>query len=633
MKSASLPLSLYQNTRGLVLAATYSLLCGISLWFSYELRFDFMVPEAERYERITAFFLVIPLKLICLWATGQFRGLLSYFRIPDLNRLFIGLLATGTILLFVRLVEPTGLFSIPRGVLLTDFLLSIILIVAFRIGLRVLREKFSQSVSGIAKEPRRIAIYGAGSTGAALAAEYLAKPHLGVRPVIFLDDDPNKSGKDIHGIPIFGDLEKLHTASGRYEFGTIVIAIPSLNAKRIREILLEANEAKLETTIIPSLHELSSGRVKIEEMRKIEVEDLLGRDPVSLESDTIKNFVSGRVILVSGAGGSIGSEIVRQVSSFNPDRILLVDHSELAVFSIEQEIKDSEMGAPITALVADIADAEMMDKIFRRYRPAVIFHAAAYKHVPLMETQPWEAVANNSLGTLKFAGMAKEYGVERFVLISTDKAINPTSVMGASKRLAEIALQSFYGNGVDKTASENGKTTRFMAVRFGNVLGSSGSVIPTFRRQIARGGPVTVTHPEVTRYFMTIPEAVGLVLQSAALGQGGEIFLLDMGEPVKIIDLARQMIQLSGFVPETEIEIEIVGLRPGEKLFEELNYDTESSEETSHPRIRRLQVRARNSEEVYRWFDALADDLIKLDAMELKDRIKEMVPEYTPYVD
>ncbi|MEM0965512.1 MAG: nucleoside-diphosphate sugar epimerase/dehydratase [Verrucomicrobiota bacterium] len=624
---------LFRNLRVVLLAIAYAFFFAMSLWLAYDLRFDFLVPEQAQVERLVALSFVIPLKLVCLWLFGQFRGLLSFFRIPDLSRLFFGLLLASTVLLIVRVLEPTGLQVIPRGVLLADFLLSLILLVGFRMGLRVAREKFNQKSGGRRKKTERIGVIGAGSTGATLAAEFLAKPHLGVNPVVFFDDDPGKVGRDIHGIPIVPIPESFEGATDRFVITTVAIAIPSLNGRRVREILESARAARLETTIIPSLHELSTGRVKIEEMRNIEVEDLLGRESVLVANDSIRDFVKERVVLVTGAGGSIGSEIVRQVASFNPARILLLDHSELAVFSIEQEMRENESGASVTALVADICEPLTMRKILKRYRPAIIFHAAAYKHVPLMETQPWEAVANNAVGTLRIGSLAREFGVERFVLVSTDKAINPTSVMGASKRLAEMAVQSLQESSACAADATGRSGTKFCSVRFGNVLGSSGSVIPTFRRQIERGGPVTVTHPDVTRYFMTIPEAVGLVLQAAAIGEGGEIFLLDMGKPVKIIDLARQMIQLSGFEPDTEIEIEITGLRPGEKLFEELNYETENSEETVHPRIRALRTNLGAGAEFEEWMVTLEQDLLSLSESEVKDRIRERVTEYTPFVE
>jgi FlaA1/EpsC-like NDP-sugar epimerase len=369
---------------------------------------------------------------------------------------------------------------------------------------------------------------------------------------------------------------------------------------------------------------LATGQVKVDRTRPVAIEDLLGREQVELDSVGIDRLIHDRVVLVTGAGGSIGSELCRQILEKGPRRLILIDQTEIALFEIENELLATPDGKCILPLIADITDLHSMRAIFATYRPEIVFHAAAHKHVPLMERQPCEAIKNNTFGTAQLARLASEHEVERFVLISTDKAINPTSVMGCSKRLAEKALQA--------RQRTPGNKTRFLAVRFGNVLGSSGSVIPTFRRQIARGGPVTVTHPEMTRYFMTIPEAVGLVLQTATLGTGGEIFILDMGKPVKIIDMARQMIELSGFKPDVDIEIRITGLRPGEKLYEELRHTDESHETTVHPRVYRLKAAPDSvAERDDGWLTALRVVADTGNAAEIKAAMKRLVPEYTPY--
>jgi len=617
----------FERLRLPLLVIFYAGILGVALWLAYEVRFDFGVPADYQEERVAAAIYVIPLQLLSLWVFGQFRGLLSFFRIPDLNRLFFALFSASVLFLLIRVSPAHWLVEMPRGVVLADLLFAVVFLVGFRTLLRMYREKFiAGGRRGTARH--RVVIIGAGSTGASLAAELLARPQLGLRPTAFLDDDPDKVGRDVHGVPILGSPDRLAEVAGSTGATRVAIAIPSLNARRIRDIVEAASRSGLETVIVPGFHELSTGQVRVEEMRRVEVEDLLGRAPVAIRQETIRSIVEDRVVLVTGAGGSIGAEIVRQLATFAPRRILLVDSSEQAVFEIMAEMGERGRADMVVPRVADFRDERTMRRILAGHRPSVLFHAAAYKHVPLMEDHPWEAVANNAVGTYRLAALAVESGVGRFVLISTDKAINPTSVMGATKRLAEIAVESFRA-GEEITAPP---ATRFLAVRFGNVLGSSGSVIPTFRRQIARGGPVTVTHPEVTRYFMTIPEAVGLVLQAASMGEGGEIFLLDMGEPVKIIDLARQMIQLSGFEPETEIGIEITGLRPGEKLFEELNYSSESSDETDHPRIRRLRGNSDGADRFGEWIAALQEDLPDLDAPTLKERLREMVPEYRPFV-
>lgn len=601
------------------LLLVYSGICFLALWLAYELRFDFEVPPDYRANRCVALFLAIPLKLVLLWRFGQFRGLLSFFRIPDLYRLFTALFLASLVLFLLRLIPRMDLLQIPRGIILADLLFSLTFLVGFRTGLRIYREKFVARGQSAGADRHRLAIIGAGSIGAALAAELLSRPQLGLRPVVFYDDDREKWGRDVHGIPILGSPDLLEKTVEDFGATRVAIAIPSLNAARIRSILDQSNHAGLETVTVPGIHELSTGQVRVEEMRRVSVEDLLGREPVPIQTDRISDLLADEVVLITGAGGSIGGELVRQIATFSPRKIILVDSSEQAVFAIGEELAERKSPVETIARVVDFRHSSAMRKILGEQRPSVLFHAAAYKHVPLMESQPWEAAANNALGTYSLARWAMEFGVDRFVLISTDKAINPTSVMGATKRLAEIALQ---------TLSLESKSTRFLAVRFGNVLGSSGSVIPTFRRQIARGGPVTVTDPEVSRYFMTIPEAVGLVLQAAAMGEGGEIFLLEMGKPVKILDLARQMIQLSGFEPETEIPIEFIGLRPGEKLFEELNYVNEASEETPHPRIRRVKGRIPEIESFAAWIERFEEDYLQLSASDLMKRIAERVPEY-----
>lgn len=403
-----------------------------------------------------------------------------------------------------------------------------------------------------------------------------------------------------------------------------MIAMPSASNKRLKEVVALLQKCRVDFRTLPSVDELVTGRVSVSRVRQVKIEDLLGRDPAELNLEAIRQEIAGRVVLVTGAGGSIGSELCRQIASFGPSRLHLVDRSEPSLFDIEQELIMRGHGGILRPHATDIIDTRRLRKIFTHERPDLVFHAAAHKHVPMMESQPGEAILNNSIATAKLAMLAAESGVERFVMISTDKAINPTSVMGASKRLAELYVQALHG-------SRPGPT-RFMAVRFGNVLGSSGSVIPVFRRQIAEGGPVTVTHPDMTRYFMTIPEAVGLVLQCATLGTGGEVFFLDMGAPVRIADLARQMILLSGFQPGEDIEIRYTGLRPGEKLFEELSHHLENCLPTDHPRIVKATGQPETLEKMITILNQFSSALYRADAAELKAMLKEAIPEYTPYV-
>lgn len=401
-----------------------------------------------------------------------------------------------------------------------------------------------------------------------------------------------------------------------------IIAIANVPGTKIAKITTAFRKIGIETSIVPSYHDLASGRARVSNLREIDIEDILGRDPIKLDSNAIDKMLLGKTVMVTGAGGSIGRELCRQVASKSPALLVMVEQSEVQLFQIEQEMIECEYGSIIKPLVGSVGDEKRMDNIVRRYEPDIIFHAAAHKHVPMMESQPSEALKNNTLGTWTLASVASRNRVKKFVLISTDKAINPTNVMGASKRLAEKVIQAM------QRRPEN--TTQFVAVRFGNVLGSSGSVIPTFKRQVANGGPVTVTHPEVTRYFMTIPEAVGLVLQCGAQAHGGEIFVLDMGKPVKVIDLARQMIRLSGFNPDTDMPIKIIGLRPGEKLYEELQHKNESLVKTAHPRIFGFVSEPPTFEEMKKFTDTIRSSADKKSVNELKKLISTAVPEYKP---
>ena len=651
-------LTLAHSRRTLVLALIYAAIIGASFYLSYEVRFDFSVSASSQAERLRLVGWVVGIKLVALVLVRQLDSVLTYFSIPDLLRLVWGMAGASAVMLIPRVLSVSDL-SPPRGVVLTDFLLCLGGLCLARLSTRLYRERITMGRGVVSAPQQRIIIIGAGDAGASLAKEFINAPSRGFKPVMFFDDDTSKHGKLVHGVPVIGAPEMIATAKEIGDVAKAVIAMPMASAKRIREVvlLLTAQGIKVET--LPSIEELTSGRVRVSRIRPVEVQDLLGRDPVDLDSVGIRKLVEGRVVLVTGAGGSIGGELCRQIAALNPRRLLMVEQAEGSLFNIEQELNDLGLGAIALPLIGDVLDRERMEFIFARHRPHVVFHAAAHKHVYLMERQPAEAIRNNVLGTRLLARVAAAQGVEAFVFISTDKAINPTSVMGATKRLAEIQLMAIaagQGTGTDgggRTTEDGGRTTeggreeahkalnapltppartrtKFMAVRFGNVLGSSGSVIPIFKRQIANGGPVTVTHPDVTRYFMTIPEAVGLVLQSSVLGKGGEIFVLDMAQPVKIVDLARQMIELSGFKVGEDIEITFTGLKPGEKLFEELRHSSETHVPTEHPRIMRFTTMAPYSES---GVNELEQKLYLLETNELKRIIHRLVPEYTPFLD
>ena len=602
----------------------YSIGLLAALALSYQLRFDFHPPALEAALALHTAWWIIPMKLIMLLFIGQFAGLLSYFSIPDLRRLIISLGSASAIVMAVWVVTD-GRLAPPRSVIVADFLLSLLFLSGIRLFFRLIRERYFTARSPWSARVQRVGIVGAGYAGATLARELLVKRALGLRPVCFFDDNSSKHNTRVHDIPVVGAAERILDQSRKLKLDKVIIAMPSASGKRVREIVKVLQQANLKFETVPTLDQLATGKVKVSQFRPVAIEDLLGRAPIKLQTENIRSILEGRVVMVTGAGGSIGSELCRQIAAFNPERVLLLEQSEVQIFQIEQELISLGYAGLIVPLVADILDGPRMNFIFQRYHPQVVFHAAAHKHVPMMENHPGEAIKNNAMGTRHVAELSLEYGVQRFVLISTDKAINPTSVMGATKRLAEIYTQGL--------SAANPGATKYIAVRFGNVLGSSGSVIPTFQKQIAAGGPVKVTHPDVERYFMTIPEAVGLVLQSAALGEGGEIFVLDMGKPVKIVDLARQLIELSGLKPGVDVEIQFTGLRPGEKMFEELSHDTENCVQTAHPEIMRFVCQPAAIKVIQEQLAEMNKGIDAADASQLKRLLNKAVPEYTPFFD
>jgi len=618
--------------------ALYGALAALSLWVAYELRFaggaemtnaDKGVFKDYLYQqRIWALVWIVPLKVLLLGAFGQFRGVFYYFRLPDALKMGLALATTTMLALLMPLLSggvgaeyATG---IPRGVTLIDFNLSLVLFVGFRVSVRAMRERFwskDQSTQGIVE---RIAIVGAGQAGAQLAAELMSRRGHGIEPVCFLDDDVAKHNLQIHGVPVIGAPERMPELAEKYGITEIILALPVSAVRRIREVSTLALASNLRVLVVPSMSELAGGRVRASDIRPISVEDILGREPAKLDDEAISMMVRGRTVLITGAGGSIGAELCRQVAARSPARLIMLDQCEVLLYQAEQELISAGVGALITPIVGDVTDVDRMRDVFVRFKPELILHAAAHKHVPMMESQPSEALQNNVLGTAVVAGLAAEFGAAKFVLISSDKAVNPTNVMGASKRLAERVIRTMQ-------AQAGGKTS-FIAVRFGNVLGSSGSVIPIFRRQIAAGGPVTVTHPDVKRYFMTIPEAVGLVLQSATLGHGGDILVLEMGQPLKIIDVARQLIELSGLRPDIDIEIRIIGLRPGEKMVEELQHEGEQYRPTEHPRVFRF-VADLVPQDTPESLVSRIRALLPLERQACKQGMRDLVPEYVPFVE
>jgi FlaA1/EpsC-like NDP-sugar epimerase len=586
-------------------------------------RFNFAVPEETERTLPLVFAWVIVFKLFCLSQFRQFDVFLGSFSLPDFSRLSWVLLATSLVIFGVS-TQLGSDYAPPRGVVLGDFSFSLLALMAVRLAYHQARHNRDTPGAPVRcrQRARRVGIVGAGLVGTALAQEFATRRDLGLQAVAFFDDDRMKWGKHLRNVPVVGAPETLLNETMDLALEEVIIAMPSAAAGRVAEIVKTLERLKIKFSTVPSIYELTTGQARVSQLRAVDAKDLLGREQVRLATEDIRDLLRDRVVMVTGAGGSIGSELCRQIASYSPRLLLLLEQSEVQLFQIEQELIGSGGGKRLVPLAANVQDESRLECIFRQHRPEVVFHAAAHKHVPLMESQPGEAVKNNGLGTLRLAEMCLKYRTDRFVLISTDKAINPTSVMGASKRLAEMGVQSLNG--------KNPGGTRFMAVRFGNVLGSSGSVVPIFNKQIAAGGPVKVTHPNMMRYFMTIPEAVGLVLQSGALGSGGEIFMLDMGKPVKIVDLARQLIELSGFVPDRDIRVEFTGLRPGEKLFEELNYGSETLMPTRHPKITRLLCQPPAYEWVREFVLRLAEEADQLEPDEIKRCLKSIVPEYQP---
>jgi FlaA1/EpsC-like NDP-sugar epimerase len=630
-------------TRILLLGVAYSGVILAAGWLSYLIRFEFQPPASEQTRFWVTMEWGLPVKLAFLFAFGQFRSMLSYFSLPDARRIIFACAGASLVTAIVWYVTK-GAAAPPRSIILLTFLLTTSALITMRVGLRMLREGH-KSIGSSKTLLRRMVIIGAGDVGANLAKEMQTRRQLGMKPVAFLDDDKAKWNTHVHGVPVLGRPELL--TKGAIRADEAVIAMPHAAGHRIREVVQVLNEKQIRFKIVPSLEQMVNGAVEVSQIRPVEIQDLLGREPVSLETGRIRELVQGKVVMVTGAGGSIGSELCRQIAGYGPLRLLLIERCEVQIFPIEQELLAQGSGAEIVPLVADILDDERMRGIFYRFRPHLVFHAAAHKHVPMMEHQPYEAFRNNTIGTKLLAELSAAFGVERVVMISSDKAINPTNVMGATKRLAELYVQALQvdigrqegGNLKPETgdlkpavSAQRKLKLKLMAVRFGNVLGSSGSVIPTFKKQIAAGGPVTVTHPDITRYFMTIPEAVGLVLQSATQGQGGEIFVLDMGEPVKIVELARQLIELSGLRPGVDIEIKFTGLRPGEKLFEELNHDKENTTPTSHPKIMRFVGEPLPIEVIRQGLIDIREKAANMDANQVKLEIQKLVPEYRPYL-
>ncbi|MFZ1865604.1 MAG: nucleoside-diphosphate sugar epimerase/dehydratase [Polyangiales bacterium] len=590
-------------------------------------RFDWDVPRAMFRQLIIVLPYVVLLQYAFLSVFGITRFSWRFISLRDAVRIFVAVASAGALLVGLRLASPRLIDSfplarygvVPLGVLLGDFVLAFLGLSGVRAIRRLLGERVASRSHRHEEKPHEpTLLVGAGQGGVLIAQEIARRPDLGIVPVAFVDDDPVKQGAVIHGIKVMGTTEDLADLAHRFGAKQAVITISNAPGTAIRRITESCNEAGLTAKIVPGAYEIVGGRVNLSRIRQVAIEDLLRREPVKLDSEAVSHVVRGQPVMVTGAGGSIGSELCRQVAAYRPSSLVLVERAENVLFEIHLELRTRFPDLEVTPCVADITDFSRMTQIFRDHRPLVVFHAAAHKHVPMMEWNPAEAVKNNILGTQVVADLADSLAVERFVMISTDKAVNPSSVMGATKRAAELYIQGLAGQ----------SATQFATVRFGNVLGSAGSVIPIFRRQIEEGGPITVTHPDMTRYFMTIPEAVQLVMQAAALSMGGETFILDMGQPVRILDLAYDLIRLSGLEPEKDIEVRFTGVRPGEKLFEELSTLSEGIQRTSHPKIFNGSYHSPHLPALRAQFDTLAE-LCKTSSMHsVRKALAQLVPEF-----
>jgi FlaA1/EpsC-like NDP-sugar epimerase len=591
----------------------------VAFIFSYLLRFDFHIPTVEWPNLM----LQLPYVVLIQMATLRFMGVNSfiwrYVGISEMKAFIRAAMLSAVPVILLRLLLPVTLqpLRVPLSVVMMNSILAFGGVLSIRVVRRIMYEQHEKYGRSVAVNGRRKAVLliGAGRAGLMTAREILHRSEMRLEIKGFVDDDPNKQKAVISGIPVLGTVNDLPRLAHGVDH--VIISIARASRREFRTILDVCESVPIKARIIPSLNEILQGKLKLSRIRDIQVEDLLGRETVHLDGESLSQFISGKTLMVTGAGGSIGSELVRQVAGFSPARLVLVERAEFGLFNIQREVQHDHPALDTVPVIADVADERRMRAIFKRYSPQIVIHAAAHKHVPMMEANVAEAVKNNVLATRSLGELAGSYGVEVFVLISSDKAVKPSSVMGATKRIAELTIQNLNRH----------FQTRYVAVRFGNVIGSAGSVIPIFREQISKGGPVTVTHPEMTRYFMTIPEASQLVLQAGAIGNGGEIFVLDMGSPVRIFDLAQDTISLSGLRPFQDIEIVFTGMRPGEKLFEELNITEEHMSRTQHPKIFIGKIAEYSDEQTQFALNRLAQLATDGADAELRTFINDLLPE------
>ena len=594
----------------------------ISLSFILAIIFRFYIEGTSFHTTlllIEGFALQICLSIIvmisCQWLMKQYQSVWTVAGFEDFTLGALSLMGGTTINLLISIFLPNRL---PYLVTILAGLLSIMLCNGIRIQWRIIRRAIFTKSHQISENPDRVLIYGAGMGGAMVAKEYRQHPSLNKKVIGFIDDDKEKMGTYIGTVPVLGTFEDLVNLVKKYQIHEVIVAIAHLEQEKLSYVFRAMNPIQVVVKVMPGLFELIDGRLNIGMIKEVSVADLLARDSIKLDHEGISDYLENQVVMVTGGGGSIGSELCRQIVKFKPKQLIIVDIYENNAYDLQNELLYNYSDLNLVTLIASVRDRNRLNQIYESYKPQVVFHAAAHKHVPLMEVSPSEAIKNNVLGTLNCAELAHEHGAKRFVLISTDKAVNPTNVMGATKRLCEMIIQSI--NPISET--------EFVAVRFGNVLGSNGSVVPLFKKQIAKGGPVTLTHKEITRYFMTIPEAAQLVLQAGGFAHGGEIFVLDMGKPVKIYDLAENLIKLSGYEPHVDIQIEVTGLRPGEKLYEELLMDEEGLQKTQNEKIFIAQPGNFELTQVKANIQELLNIATTKGIQELKNKLKEVVSTY-----
>lgn len=601
---------------------------AISYYTAHLLRFDFNIPQPRLNLIPQTFLFIVTVKIICFYFFNLYRGMWRFTSINDMKNIVKASVASFIIIVF-SILFYNRFEGYTRTVFVIDLVFSILFIAGLRMMVRLYFERYNSSLASDdkilkktgKKNSRKILILGAGNTGEKIYRLIRDTSAQQYNVVGYLDDHPVKNGKMIHGISVIGKISDIKVIAEKSGVSEVIIAIPSATSEQMRRIVSLCKDAGVESKTVPSMSELLSD-ISMSSIRKVEYTDLLGREDVKLDDYMIDELLSGKVVMVTGAAGSIGSELCRQICRFKPRRVLLYEMAESPLYDIDLELRNIFEDVDVVPILADTQNMKQLDRAFSVYKPDIVFHAAAYKHVPMLEAHAWKAVKNNIIATNNLAECAIKYNTDRFVFVSTDKAVRPTNVMGATKRIAEILIQN--------QKVFNQCSTKFMIVRFGNVVGSAGSVLPLFKKQIAQGGPVTVTHPEVTRYFMTIPEASQLILQAGAMGDGGEIFVLDMGKPIKIDHIARDLIRLSGFEPDDDIEIDYVGLRPGEKLYEELITEGEDIVKTDHKKIMVLCGSEQNLKKLNGNIDRLESLAEKQDSSKIIESLQEIVPEYSP---